>query len=354
MEKTVKMLENIGFRVTGRDPNGERMQKIEATCVVKGQTLTVEFIRPKKKQDGDFLPASIYRESKLVWNFQSEEFSGLARFVKVGLRTGEKVSDEYVIAFLKDQGKLLSRILPVADLVGVVEVTLKSTGKKRQVGGKNKKDLLKLKISCARKLHVDCVFTDDEKALSAELREAEEKAKEEKRLAIKAEKEEKKTRILKRPVMKVFRPDGSFVFGTPVVGEEWMCLDNGKKVVRVKSYDDSTNTAGDLIEAFEVNKRTKPATSSNVITPIYLEKPVAETAEANIEALSVVKVNIGSCEMEVLHFASGSLKALRKAGVNSGTVVAIGKPDKESRLKVVSLDGDKIEDLGAFKYEEVE
>lgn len=312
--------------------------KIEA----EGKEITVEFLRSLKTPDGSFLPASIRQGEKFLWDFNSEKKNGFW-----GLAMLHKGKDELFILLLSNDQ--LAKVVPIADLLHSVFVKVGDVIKR--IGGRDEFALLDLKIALSKELKVEMLLSPEDKKLLASRRKDNDEIREDEKNRRAAEKTARTQRITNRQSITVFDPAGKQLYGTPVVGSEWMMLEARAPVVLVDSYEDGK--AGNPLEAFFVKKvKGKAPEKIGLKTDLSYKKPAgSNSGDIVVEAGEVRLYMKGhGGERTLPYLSSEALAALITSGVNGGTMVAVGDPDADGRLAVVKLvESGKVEPVGHYK-----
>lgn len=302
--------------------------------------VTVEMLRSKKAPNGEFLPASVSYQGKKIWSFKSEKeagFDGIGRFTEF--------KGEYFIV-LQDRKKKIHKIVPVVDLPKLQSI--KVAGKTVMIGGKTDQELYALKLSIADKFGVDAFITPEEEEFNAaQVKfhqaqiEAENLRNEEAQKAKEAAHFERIKGIMAREKINAFTEDGRKCFGTPVIEGEWEMLSSDTPVILVDSLE-SKNP----VEAFFVKRKVSGRLFKGSQKKVFAQKVSVEDAKPAIEAEGIIRVIKEGQLMSVLNFSTENFQLLRKTGLNSGTLVAVGQPDKSGKYTVVAMNGDTCETIG--------
>jgi hypothetical protein len=159
-----------------------------------------------------------------------------------------------------------------------------------------------------------------------------------------AERKERQAALLARPEVVAFTQSGRRIYGTPVVGREWEALPDGKGAVEVASYNAEIGEAGAPISAFFVNKsrggRCERERMQEGLSYSPPPRPArAESGAPIAKATGVLLLETAEGPVEVFHFDKENFRILRKQGVNSGALVAVGEPAADGRYTIVLLDG---------------
>ena len=305
-------------------------------------------------KNGEFLPGLVKDgEGKTLWAFAQENFSGLGRIVVV--------KGEPIIALVTRT--TLCKVIPVRDIPKTKEVVVGNTVK--IVGGQGVQQMVMLKHYVAEALGCQAKVSEQEKTLLAKIRHAEET-----RLAReKAKKEEERRKrvaeILDRPSISGYPESGKCRFGTPVLEDEWQMLDVGTGVILVSEFSDSGDPVGNEAIAFFTgrDKGGRPEKKAEIKISLRRvkeeEKPKQKEQGERIEISSCEEIlfeveedrkEIGAGFYEAILTDSHGLSILKKAGLNSGTLVAI--PDssgsQEDRVQVIKMSDDGAKTLGIF------
>jgi hypothetical protein len=212
-------------------------------------------------------------------------------------------------------------------------------------------DLIELKKSLARQLNVKFFLSEGEKTVLrlvddkrkkeiAEFLAAEKIRKQEEWLAREKARREKLASILSRSEIKAFDEDGKRLHGIPVSGEEWQILPTNTPVILINEGEKSA-------EAFFVKKTRGGRCEKGLFRIAFLEKPQDQANKPLTEA-KILYFDINGSIEEVAHVSGEGLAALRQLGLNSGTMVAIGKPDDKGQLTIVRLEVGECFTVGAF------
>lgn len=310
--------------------------------IVKTGEVVLEMIRSKKVSNGEFLPANAKFQEKEVWNFSREKeagFDGIGRLFKL--------EGEYFI-ILQDRKKRICKVISVNDLPKLQPISV--GGKTIMIGGKSDMELYKLKLNIAEKLNLQVFVTSDEEMLNAEMvkfhqsqMELERVQREELRRAKEAAKTERVNSIMSREKIFAFSEDGKKCLGIPVVGNEWEMLPSDTPVILVDSLE-SRNP----VEAFFVKKKTSGRLFKGSPKKVSAHKSSPETADPVIEAEGIIRVIKDGQLLQMPNFTTENFQRLRKTGLNSGTLVAVGQPDEEGRYTVIAMKGSVCETVGQF------
>lgn len=309
--------------------------------IVKIGEVVLEMLRSKKVPNGDFLPANVKFKEKEIWNFSWEKSAGFD-----GIGRLHEIKGEHFIV-LQDRSKRVCKVVPVNDLPKLQPIIV--AGKTIMIGGKSDMELYKLKLSISEKLNLQVFVTSDEEMLNAEMvkfhqsqMELERVQREELRRAKEAAKTERVNSIMSREKIFAFSEDGKKCFGIPVVGNEWEMLPSDTPVILVDSLE-SRNP----IEAFFVKKKTSGRLFKGSPKKVSAHKSSPETAAPVIEAEGIIRVIKDGQLLKMPNFTTENFQRLRKTGLNSGTLVAVGQPE-EGRYTVIAMKGEICETVGQF------
>jgi hypothetical protein len=173
-------------------------------------------------------------------------------------------------------------------------------------------------------------------------REAEKKAREESR-------RKKLQSILSRSNMTGYTEDGKTCYGTPATEEEWQILPHRHPVILVDAFDEETQTAEGIQEAFFVKKQGNKVFK---VAPkkVSHEKPKKENPESQvIEAKGILQAVIDGIPREILVFSKEDLAVLRQKNLNNNTLVALEQTDDQGRYTVLKLEGRECLTVGLFR-----
>ncbi len=313
--------------------------------------LVVELFRSGKYQgprDGlnGFIPAAILRNKLKVWSFQS---LGMDKgcFGEL-IEYGDEASAEYVIA-VHDRVNLLN-LFRVNDFVGAVLV--KSEGGTIVIGGSSIEELLPIKLAVAESLNLGFTPSKEEWVLKLKLeqttREAGEKARDEERKRAQDARElaarqhaEKVANIESRPKVHAFTRDGlKHYLGTPVYNdEEWKCLGDGRYCILMEGTEP--------IEAFIVSKQHAKVKKTRIVSVVGKKPDQTTTAmETGPQAIGQRVVEIRGEKRPIIIFSSmDDIRALRAAGLNSGTWVGMHK-ENATKIDVFAMNHGGITTVG--------
>jgi len=269
--------------------------------------VTVHLIRSKatleRYPDTKFLISKVFGDDGLIWQFAGAKFKGIGFLAMAG--------NEVVVALVEK--KTNGKVLDVVSLSAIIE------HKQLDVSSK-----IRMKRLAAKFLGLDFSLSDIEKKVSKikfdQEKEKETKVRAERRHA----RDAKRRRIMSRKEVKGFTADGAPRHGIPVVGDEWQSLPGGKLVILVEEYDEEDNKAGELIEAFYVDRDSNPPKKGK---PASVSREAKKTSVSGSGAvmpahLKTALIDTENGMFEVMVFKTkNDIKAARAAGLNSGTYV---------------------------------
>jgi hypothetical protein len=173
--------------------------------------------------------------------------------------------------------------------------------------------------------------------------EAEKARYEERRLA----REELLKRVFSRPEVRGFTASGKPRRGIPVLQREWPSLPEGTFVVVVESYNDETNKAGALVEAFRVER--KPGRNPEKGSCVAVSGASGSTNSSTTSNFMptktvVVELPDGMFEIPVYNSAE-EIRQARISGLNGGSFAGIERGEK---VEVYAVSHDKVATVGHF------
>jgi hypothetical protein len=300
------------------------------------------------------------KDGKIVFRFVKENFpaSTSSHFLENNGMT-------YIVITKSVEGKrFLTDVYPVKDMHKYVSVALDpNIGPVYEGRDMRAIDIVNLKKAVASvvteilRSRVDVCLSKAEKVVEKMADEAEKeirqgrlnqhnekvaKASEEK-AARKAKALEEKQRIESRKSLRGYSGENKKYFsGTPVVGNEWLKLPGGTFCVEVASYNDEDKTHGEVLGCFIVgqkgtfkNKQKEQSFSFEGSTGKKIDvKPAGEIVFKDLDGdISQVKV----------YNSIDNIETLRKAGLNSGTIVAVKATGTEDDVfSLYSVTKDKV------------
>jgi len=292
-----------------------------------GHMFYLRLIRHQDYSDLPFTLAEIYHQGKLVWNFKTAGYDGIAR-----LAMGAQAT---VIALCTRgrKGKV-ERIVPLCSLIDSKPVGMLA--------------LATHKVAAARFLQMDYITAQIEVVMMETIRRQEADAK------VLAHQTRMRS-ILAREQVAGFTSDGVSRRGIPVLEEEWRSLGNNTWVILVDSIGED-GIVGEPLESFYVVKERsahprkgscaalsteKPLSTPSVAATLSVPNPIGAVAIQSHDMKEFFKVDLYP-SMEVIRQA-------RSAGLNGGTYVAVDERDAEGRIQVLSIHSDKIVTVGSFE-----
>ena len=292
----------------------EDQGKVLLQVITYGE-VTIDTLKSKNApKNGEFLPAAVKQANTTLWQFSKQHPDYR---IKNGLAKLGEVDGELVIYL--HHGELLDLVFPVAD---APKIRWLPDG--TFVGGRSRDALVALKEAVAKTFALEPVWNAREHTVlskQAERRraavEAERKAEEAERNAARERRREKAASILKRPKLKAQTlSDGKHRSGVPVVGNEWESVTHATFCISVESYDETTMTAGPMIEAFQViaHGSRKNRHRVTAVKP-YGEPTVALAVADTLPSFTVVVISIDDHDHDAFEMASfDDVKALRAHG----------------------------------------
>ena len=300
-----------------------------------------ETLRSKKAPNGDFLPASATDlHGKKLWNFKDENFTGIGKFVEY--------HGEYFIC-LEDRQRVICKVILVSDLPKIQKVKLDS--QEICIGGTPELELYRLKVEIGKLLKREVYLSENEKSMVAKANEIrlakikEDRLRKQEELAAKERARlQRITEILGRETITAYTSENRKRFGLPVVGDEWMSLSDDTPVVLVDNLENKNPS-----EAFFVKKNAGGRVYKGSPVNVFATKrTTVKKEEAAITATGILDLIINGEYAQVLCFSRENLNLLRKSGVNSGTMVAVGEPNAAGKYQVVQLKGNECLTVGEF------
>lgn len=309
--------------------------------------LRLEMIRSKKASPfGAFLVAKVSDATgRVLWSFP-KSFNGYGKLTFFeGLH----------LVYLEDKGRKMYEVILVEDLPKATPVAM---GEQTVfLGGRSRLELFQLKMRLAKRRGRDYAVLSEEEKLRDKLREFEAVLKlEQKEAAAVAavERKERQAAILSRPDIVAYTYTGQRVYGTPVVGDEWKALPDGKGAILVEFYDSQTGDTGALIAAFFVKKSgggrcEQERRQENLSVEPPAKKARLESGAPVAKALGVLLLEVEGSPVEVFHFDKKNFLIFRQQKVNSGALIAVGELTANGTYSLIRLDGDKYPTVGQGK-----
>jgi hypothetical protein len=307
--------------------------------IVDEQDVFLEMLRSMKVKDwGDFLPAKIYNHSGELWSFKEEKSREMAKLVN---------HDGEFFVVLVEHNRLVKKIISVTDLPRTQKVRIGNQIK--TLGGRSVLELFRNKAQIAKTLGLDYETTREEAEALKVMKTAQKAQQEAEREAREEARRKKLQAILSRPNMTGYTEDGKTCYGTPATEEEWQILPHRHPVILVDSFDEKTQTAEGISEAFFVKKQGNKV-SKVALKKVSVEKPKRETPESQvIEAKGMLRAVIDGIPQEILVFSREDLAILRQRNLNNNTLVALEKTDDQVKYTVLKLEGQECSTVGLFK-----
>jgi hypothetical protein len=217
---------------------------------------------------------------------------------------------------------------------------------------------IKAKEETAKELGCEYITSPaEEKVLRFEAKKQQEEAEARKKAAEEAEKaryeerrlarEELLKRVFSRPEVRGFTASGKPRRGIPVLQREWPSLPEGTFVVVVESYNDETNKAGALVEAFRVER--KPGRNPEKGSCVAVSGASGSTNSSTTSNFMptktvVVELPDGMFEIPVYNSAE-EIRQARISGLNGGSFAGIERGEK---VEVYAVSHDKVATVGHF------
>ncbi len=302
---------------------------------LKDKTVRVEMVKSKKIKEGDFLPAKIYHNENMIWNFKDEDFSGLGELVYY--------KKAYYIALVNRQREIV-RVIPLEDLP---VVRAKVGDDICYLGRTTPKKLHQIKIALGKELRLQYVTSAMEKKIYRKENELKEKKKEEQKRLKEKIRKQRLQELLNRPEILAFSEDGQKRHGIPATEDEWPTLPHRHPVILVESYDQKTKTPGPMIEAFFVEKAKSGKYSKKKVKPVTEEKPASQ-----FELAGILQVFFqGEIKQIPLLNKEEDIRELTAKGLNSGTIVAVSQANQDKPYKFFRLKKGELKSLKSSAFE---
>jgi hypothetical protein len=330
-------IEGLEF-VAIKDTLSHQVEIVKTT--VDGQDIFLEMLRSMKVKDwGDFLPAKIYKHAGDLWTFKEEKFRGMAKLIN---------QDGEFFVVLIEQNQLVKKVISVTDLPRTQKVKIGNQIK--TLGGRPVLELFRNKAQIAKALDLDYETTKEEAEALRVMKTAQKAQQEAEREAREEARRKKLQAILSRPYVISHTEDGKTCYGTPATEEEWQILPHRHPVILVDSFDEETQTAEGIKEAFFVKKQGNKV-SKVVPKKVSSEKPKKENlGNQIIEAKGILQTVIdGITTREILVFSKEDLAVLRQKNLNNNTLVALEQTDDQGRYTVLKLEGRECSTVGLFR-----
>ncbi|OGD68099.1 hypothetical protein A2996_03260 [Candidatus Campbellbacteria bacterium RIFCSPLOWO2_01_FULL_34_15] len=331
--------------------------------------LEIHVRRSLVKEGLDFLPGMVkdVETGKDLWSFFQEQSKGLGHLLAI--------NDEVVIG-LEEWGDL-KKVIPVADLKK--QKTVVVDGVSKIVGGRGVLATVDLKHSVAEALSADqgrsikANITDAERAVMRKLSDARKASEERERLARETARRERIAKIKSRQQisgMVVENGRGSR-WAIPVTEDEWMSFgtDDGMVAIVAGFGEDGKPIVPEdgVVEAFFIQYRKggggRPEKKAQVKIRLRGYEQAEPVKEASVSAPTLVKletvfIEVSKDQAKSLGIDSGfqevsltdaeGISTLRKAGLNSGALVAISATDGSDRIQVEKFVDGQTQTLGLF------
>ncbi|MDD2935593.1 MAG: hypothetical protein PHX25_03960 [Candidatus Pacebacteria bacterium] len=326
------------------------------------------------KEGLDFLPGMVkdVETGKDLWNFFTEKESGFK-----GLGHLLAINGEVVIGL--DEWGNLKKVVPIADLCK--QKTVVVDGVSKTVGGRGVLATVQLKHSVAEALSSDqgrsikAFITDAERTVMRKLDDARKAGEERERRAKETARRDRIAKIKARQQISGVVVEGGrgSRWATPVTEDEWMSFGTSDGMVAIVSgftEDGKPIVPEDgVVEAFFIQYCKggggKPEKKARVMIRLrgYGEQP-EPAKETSVSAPTLVKLETVFIEVskdqakslgidfgfqEVSLTDADGLSTLRKAGLNSGALVAISATDGSNRIQVEKFVDGRTQTLGLFE-----
>lgn len=339
----------------------------EATGSVNGQTFS--FFLVWSERDREWLLAGIRRASDGLKVFQAKEVFAKAKiFLQFRL---SRFKDDFLLMVFgreKDKEFRLRNVFPLrllaparAEISSFAPLFLQN-GNELVLPSADVVRLIALKDEFARECGLVSFATPlESKVLAMELarrnaeaedrRKAEAEAERERKQARKQARDQRREEFKARP--KLIAYSGEKVFsGRPVTAEEYdarehYVLGDGTPLLVVEFYDSATGRAEEPKKFFVLRKRAGGEVSEeNEAGELSFKRPKKESEELVLEGQTEVVMVKGAVQA-VLVLDREQLAALRKRGVNSGTLFFVkGETDERGRKVVYRLRDQEVETVG--------
>lgn len=289
----------------------------------------------------EFLPNKVELGKDVLWTFD-KSFVGHFAFLR-------EVGDEPMIVYASRTE--VAAIVPLSALRGAIRTTAGFDFKMPAA------KLLDLKIQVAEQMrlgvrltpteqllkkHLDARAAAAARAATAALVTEEAQKKEERRRL----REARRQAIMKRHKVYVYDVTGKQLYGIPVVGDEWQCLNHAVDCVTVDSYDEGK--VGEVREHFFVYAKGSQAKSRKRVVAVTLTDPLRQPAAPSIEQMGEVLVDIEG-NLDVLPcYTTAGLRQLQAEGLNSGALRGRWPLNNDGTISVVSFAKGGIKDVGNF------
>lgn len=376
----IQVLENVvGWKMIAQRTNETE------EAVQTGQTKPAEFriyrngdlgveihVRRSLVKEGlDFLPGMVkdIETGRDLWSFFQEQSKGLGHLLAI---------DGEVVIGLEEWGDL-KKVIPVADLRKQKIVVV--DGVSKTVGGRGVLATVQLKHSAAEALSSDqgrsikAIITDDERTVMRKLYDARKAHDERERLARETARRERIAKMKARQQISGVVVEGGrgSRWATPVTEEEWPSFGTNDGMVAIVTgfgEDGKPIVPEDgIVEAFFLQYRKggggRPEKKARVMIRLrgYGEQaePAKETAVSapTLVKLETVFIDVSNEQAKALGIDAGfqevsltdsdGLSTLRKAGLNSGALVAISATDGSDRIQVEKFVDGNTQTLGLFE-----
>jgi hypothetical protein len=327
--------------------------------ICEWEGFTFRMLQHTSRPESDpFLVSTVSKDNKLLWEYsvQHRGFKGLGFLV-------DYLGDKFIVLEKNHElHEVISvRHLPEMRRIGGV-----------YVGGPRLEEMIAVKKMLAEKRALWPVWSPIEMQMIAVMSRmsasapaavkgtpdmaqgvlAEERAAlESKRATARAEREAKKARINGRHRLFVFTAAGDRRHGIPVVGDEWMSLQDGAFCVSVTSFNEETGAVGNVQESFAVVKKGGGNPSRAHVTGVFRENPVRhQESGVNLDDLELKLVPVKGIRQPVVVAKNvDQIRALCTQGLNSGTYAMAPKENDNGRFVVYRLTGGTYESVTEIK-----
>lgn len=379
----IQVLENVaGWKMIAQRTNEteESVQTGETKPaefrIYRNDALGVEIhVRRSLVKEGlDFLPGMVkdIETGRDLWNFFAEKESGFK-----GLGHLLAINGEVVIGL--DEWGNLKKVIPIADLPK--QKTVVVDGVSKTVGGRGVIATVNLKHVCAEALSSDqgrsikAFITDAERKVIRKLEDARKDRENRERLARETARRERIAKMKARQQISGIVVEGGrgSRWATPITEDEWQSFGTDDGMVAIVSgfgEDGKPIVPEDgIVEAFFIQYRkggggkpekkarvmirlrgygeqTESAKETNISTPTLVK---LETVFIEVSREQAKSLGIDSGFQEVSLTDAEGISILRKAGLNSGALVAISATDGSDRIQVEKFVDGQTQTLGLFE-----
>lgn len=342
-----------GFKFLHNNDTGTHEVEV-GTIAVDGVEYTIEFLKSKRLEGrGDFLPASMRKKGQRIWSFKDEGIAGIAKLIEAS--PGVPV---ICVIVGSGKGQRVARVIPLSSLSRRHPIMIRGNthfvDPDEDIG-----ETVRLKQLTAKQLGIGISFSDIENQVAqyqqqkiVKKRKEEEAEREAERVREAHARRERINGIMFRKKITGFTAEGRPFRGIPVTRDEYQCLPKGTYVILVDSYDQITNSHGNLIEGFRLGKTPGGRIEKVNLTPVSKINPITNTtSEAVPEAAYFILIEHEKRVKRVLVFTSQeNIRIARERGLNGGTLVTTETAKQEDgRYEVYSVTSTGRDTLGLFK-----